>query len=78
MYIRAMHNRTGPAVTPFEMRLRDGLVIVPLVLAILAFALYPQQALDHGEPAVKASIRAAVGAGSSASTQTASAQGVTP
>jgi NADH-quinone oxidoreductase subunit M len=77
MYIRAMHNRTGPAVTSFEMRLTDGLVIVPLVLAILAFALYPQQALKHGEPAVKASIRSAVDAGSSAS-QTASAQGVTP
>src|SRR4051812_42672850 len=76
MYIRAMHNRTGPAVTSFEMRLTDGLVIVPLVLAMLAFALYPQQALEHGEPAVKASIRSAVDAGGS--TQTASAQGVTP
>jgi NADH-quinone oxidoreductase subunit M len=75
-YIRAMHNRTGPAVASFEMRLGDGLVIVPLVLAILAFALYPQQALEHGEPAVKASIRSAVDAGSSG--QTASAQGVTP
>ena len=45
MYIRAMHNRAGPTVTSFEMTLRDALVLVPLVLAILAFALYPQLAL---------------------------------
>jgi NADH-quinone oxidoreductase subunit M len=76
LYIRAMHNRTGPVVTSFEMRLTDGLVIVPLILAILAFALYPQQALEHGEPAVKASLRPALSAGSSG--QTASVPGVTP
>ena len=34
-----MHNRTGPAVTSFELSLRDGLVLVPLVVAIVAFAL---------------------------------------
>jgi NADH-quinone oxidoreductase subunit M len=54
MYIRSMHNRQGPAVTSIEMTLRDAVVIVPLVLAIIAFALYPQRALDAGEPAVKA------------------------
>jgi NADH-quinone oxidoreductase subunit M len=74
-YIRAMHNRTGPGVTSIELGLTDALVIVPLVLAILAFALYPQGALHAGEPAVKASIRPALAAGSS--TQTASS-GVTP
>ena len=51
VYIRAMHNRQGPTVTSCEMSLRDALVLVPLVLAILAFALYPQAALDAGEPA---------------------------
>jgi NADH-quinone oxidoreductase subunit M len=56
MYIRSMHNRTGAAVTSFEMTLRDGLVLVPLVLAVVAFALYPQGALDDGDPAVKAAI----------------------
>jgi NADH-quinone oxidoreductase subunit M len=60
MYIRAMHNRTGPAVTSIDVGLADGIVIVPLVLIIAAFALYPQQALEHGAPAVKASVRAAV------------------
>jgi NADH-quinone oxidoreductase subunit M len=89
LYIRSMHNRTGPAVTSFEMRLRDGLVIVPLVLAILAFALYPQQALRHGEPAVRAAVKPALQAGAQAAPgrQTASAanpstdpagQGATP
>ena len=34
-------------MTSFEMSLRDALVIVPLVLAILAFALYPQRALGR-------------------------------
>ena len=53
MYIRSMHNRVGPKVTSFEMSLRDAVVLVPLVLAILAFALYPQQALKAGEQAVK-------------------------
>ena len=61
LYIRAMHNRQGPAVTSFEMSLRDGLVIVPLVLVIIAFALFPQQAIDAGEPAVQAASQAVTG-----------------
>jgi NADH-quinone oxidoreductase subunit M len=60
-YIRAMHNRQGPAVTSFEMSLRDGLVIVPLVLVIVAFALFPQRAIDAGEAAVQASSQAVTG-----------------
>jgi len=63
MYIRAMHNREGPSVTSSEMTLRDGLVIVPLVLAILAFAVFPQRALEAGEPAVKAVSGAVTGTG---------------
>jgi NADH-quinone oxidoreductase subunit M len=53
-YIRAMHNRQGPALTSVDVSLRDGLVLVPLVLAVLAFALYPQLALEAGEGAVQA------------------------
>jgi NADH-quinone oxidoreductase subunit M len=60
-YIRAMHNRQGAAVTSFEMSFRDALVIVPLVLAIVAFALYPQRAIDAGEPAVQAASQAVTG-----------------
>ncbi len=61
MYIRTMHNRQGPAVTSFEMSFRDGLVIVPLVLAILAFAVFPQRAVDAGEPAVQAASQSVTG-----------------
>jgi NADH-quinone oxidoreductase subunit M len=58
MYIRSMHNRVGPRVQSFDLTLSDGLVLVPLVLAILAFALYPQLALEAGEEAVKATVQA--------------------
>ena len=61
MYIRAMHNRQGATVTSFDMSLRDALVLVPLVLAILAFALYPQAALEAGEPALRRPAQAAAG-----------------
>src|SRR3954452_22070668 len=59
MFIRAFHNRVGREVTSREMSLRDGIVLVPLVLVILAFALYPQIALNKGERAVTRSIQAA-------------------
>jgi NADH-quinone oxidoreductase subunit M len=53
-YIRTMHNRPGPAVAGSrDLRARDGLVLVPLVLCILAFGLYPQAALEDGEQAVR-------------------------
>jgi NADH-quinone oxidoreductase subunit M len=58
MYIRSMHNRVGPKVASFEMTARDGLVLVPLVLAIIAFALYPQLALDAGEATVRSTVEA--------------------
>jgi NADH-quinone oxidoreductase subunit M len=53
LYIRSMHNRTGPAVTSFDMSLRDAAVLVPLVLAIVAFAVYPQRAIRDAEPTVR-------------------------
>ena len=60
MYIRAMHNRPTERVVSRELSLSDAVVIVPLVLAILAFALYPQGALTASEPAVKASVQEVV------------------
>jgi NADH-quinone oxidoreductase subunit M len=39
-------------VHSFEISVRDSLVLVPLILAILAFAVYPQAALDAGDQAV--------------------------
>jgi NADH-quinone oxidoreductase subunit M len=57
MFIRTVHNRPREGVESRELRVGDALVIVPLVLAILAFALYPQAALTASEPAVKAATR---------------------
>ena len=51
-YIRTVHNRVGKEVDGFEISARDGLVLVPIVLAVLAFGLYPQGALNAGEQAV--------------------------
>src|SRR3954467_1523021 len=59
MYIRTMHNRVGETVASRELALRDGLVLVPLVLVILALSVYPQIALDRGQQSAKGSIRAA-------------------
>jgi NADH-quinone oxidoreductase subunit M len=56
LFIRPMHNRVGPKVASREMTVRDGFVLVPLVLAILALALYPQIALHKGEASVTRSI----------------------
>jgi NADH-quinone oxidoreductase subunit M len=58
LYFRSMHYRVGPRVESFELRFADALVLVPLVLAILAFALYPQLALDAGEEAIKTTVQA--------------------
>ena len=54
LYIRTMHNRTGPAVQSREISLRDGLVLVPLVLAIIAISLYPQFLLKRTERTITA------------------------
>jgi NADH-quinone oxidoreductase subunit M len=57
LFIRSMHNRVGPQVSSREIGLADGLVLAPLVAAIVALALYPQLALSRSEGPVKASIR---------------------
>lgn len=60
-YIRSMHNRVGPLAEPRELSLRDGLVLVPMMLVVVALALYPQFALERGERAVAGSVAAAAG-----------------
>ena len=55
-FIRSVHNRQAPDVSGRDLRLRDGVLLVPLVLAILAFGIYPQAALTHSEDAVARSI----------------------
>ena len=59
LFIRAMHNRPGADVTSREMSVGDGLVLVPLVVCILALALYPQLALKKDERAVLQAVRPA-------------------
>lgn len=49
LFIRTMHNRVGSGVKSFDISLRDGLVLAPLVAAILFLALYPQPALKRSE-----------------------------
>jgi NADH-quinone oxidoreductase subunit M len=62
MFIGTMHNRTGARVTSHELSLRDGLVVVPLILAILAISLYPQFALKRSEATVAGDAGPAVAA----------------
>jgi len=52
LYIRTMHNRTGPRVESRELSLRDAIVLVPLVLAIIAISVYPQFLLARTERTV--------------------------
>ncbi len=59
LFIRAMHNRVGPHVRSSDLSVSDGVVLVPLVLVILALALYPQLPLEKGERGVRASVAAA-------------------
>jgi NADH-quinone oxidoreductase subunit M len=60
LYQRTMHNRLDSGVESREISLRDGLVLVPLVLCILGLALYPQLILSRTDASVARSV-AAVG-----------------
>jgi NADH-quinone oxidoreductase subunit M len=59
LYQRTMHNRRPDAVPSREISLRDGLVLVPLVLCILGLALYPQLILKRTDTSVQESVAAA-------------------
>jgi NADH-quinone oxidoreductase subunit M len=52
LFITTMHNRTGARVESREISFGEGLVLVPLVLLILAIALYPQFGLKRSQRAV--------------------------
>ncbi len=52
LFIRSMHNRTGPKVTSFEVTTREAVAIVPILLAVLVFAFYPQFGLHRSQKAV--------------------------
>jgi len=56
LFIGAFHNRVGAKVESHEISLRDSLVLVPLVLVILFFAIYPQLALHRSEGSTKTAV----------------------
>lgn len=49
LFIRAMHNRVGVDVESRDLRFADALVLIPVVLLIVAFGLYPQFALEKSQ-----------------------------
>ena len=53
LYQRTMHNPQPEGVASREISLRDGLVLVPLVLCILGLALYPQLILKRTDTSVQ-------------------------
>ena len=56
LYQRTMHNRVPGGVASREIGLRDAVVLAPLVLCILALALYPQLILHRTAPAVQQTV----------------------
>jgi NADH-quinone oxidoreductase subunit M len=75
-FIRMMHNRLAAGPKSFDLSVRDGIVLVPLVSAIVAFGVYPQQALQDSE--TSAARVAAVAGGGAGGSGEAIAQEVTP
>jgi len=56
MYQRTMHNRLPEGHVSREITLREGIVLVPLVLCILGLALYPALITERGEASVQRSL----------------------
>ncbi|MEJ7876291.1 MAG: NADH-quinone oxidoreductase subunit M, partial [Solirubrobacterales bacterium] len=63
LYQKTMHNKLPEGVESREISLRDGSVLVPLALMIVAAALYPTFILQRGEAAIQDKV-GAVSAGS--------------
>ena len=56
LFITAMHNRVGRGVHSREMRLGEAVAIVPLVVVILALALYPQFGLKRSQRSLNVAV----------------------
>jgi NADH-quinone oxidoreductase subunit M len=56
LYQRTMHNTRPEGLESREIGLRDGLVLVPLVLCILGLALYPQLILKRTDASVQQAV----------------------
>lgn len=65
LYQGTMHNRLpsqqNKGLLSREIGLRDGVVLAPLVLCILALALYPQLILHRADPAVQQTVAGVTG-----------------
>jgi len=61
LYQRTMHNREPDGVESREISLRDGLVLAPLVLCIVALAFYPQLILHRTSPTVEQTVARVTG-----------------
>ncbi|HET7445295.1 MAG TPA: NADH-quinone oxidoreductase subunit M [Solirubrobacterales bacterium] len=65
LYQATMHNRLpsrpGGGMLSREISLRDGIVLAPLVLCIVALAFYPQLILHRTAPTVQQTVSAATG-----------------
>jgi NADH-quinone oxidoreductase subunit M len=58
LFQRTMHNRKPDGIDSREIRLRDALVLAPLVACIVGLALYPGLILGRSDAAVKDTIAA--------------------
>ncbi|HEX6665038.1 MAG TPA: NADH-quinone oxidoreductase subunit M [Solirubrobacterales bacterium] len=61
MYQATMHNRKPDWIASREISFRDGIVLAPLVLCILALALYPQLILHRTAPTVQQTVAGVTG-----------------
>ncbi len=83
LFITAMHNRVGPHVRSFDMRLAEAVAVVPLVAVILVLALYPQFGLKRSQQSLRlavapAQVANALGGATASASASTSASGSVP
>lgn len=61
LYQQTMHNRKPEGLLSREIGVRDGLVLVPLVLCVIGLALYPQLILERTAPTVEQTVAKVTG-----------------
>jgi NADH-quinone oxidoreductase subunit M len=61
LYQQTMHNRQPDGLLSREIGVRDGLILVPLVLCIVGLALYPQLILKRTAPTVQQTVAKVTG-----------------
>jgi NADH-quinone oxidoreductase subunit M len=61
LYQRTMHNRKPDGIESREIGFRDGIILAPLVLCIVALAFYPQLILHRSSPTVEQTVARVTG-----------------